>query len=171
MGRRYLVLSPNGAPERRNSRRFGPRHGQSMVEFALCFLLFIGTILGFAQIAMAIWIKTTLHHAVREGGRFAITGKTIDGLGHDASIRDIVARNTAGLIDPAQSDSLITIQYFDPNGNPTTANDGNNTLALSVIDYPIPLVVPAPLSYVGSLLTVSVRTVDRLEPFRTPPAR
>ena len=142
-----------------------------MVEFALCFLLFIGTVLGFGQIAMAIWIKTTLHHAVREGGRFAITGRTLTGLGHDASIRQVVTQRSVGLIDPAQADSLITIEYFDQSGSPTASNDGNNTLALSIADYPIPLLVPAPLSYGGQPLTVSVRTVDRLEPFRNPPTR
>lgn len=155
-------------------RRFGGRRGrrgQTMVEFALCFLLFLGTVFGFAQVGMAIWIKTTLHHAVREAGRFAITGRTVSGLGHDASIRQVVTRNAAGLIDPAQADSLITIEYFDRDGSPTANNDGGNTLALAIADYPIPLLVPAPLSYAGSPMTVSVRTVDRLEPFRNPPAR
>ncbi|MCG8649643.1 MAG: pilus assembly protein [Pirellulales bacterium] len=142
-----------------------------MIEFALCFLLFVGTVLGFGQVAMAIWIKTTLHHAVREGGRYAITGRTFTGLGHDASIRKIVTDKSIGLIDPAQAASLIQIEYFDQSGAPTSDNDGNNTLALSIANYPIPQLVPGALSFSGAPITVSVRTVDRMEPLRNPPTR
>ena len=97
---------------RRDLRRRG-RSGQSMVEFALTFLLFISMVLGFGQMGLTLWIKTTLHHAVREGVRYAITGATKGALGHDASIRQRVMIASAGLVQPAQADSLIKIEYFD----------------------------------------------------------
>ena len=154
----------------RKGRRNG-RRGQSMVEFALTFLLFISMVLGFGQMGLALWIKTTLHHAVREGVRYAITGATKSGLGHDASIRQKVLLASAGLIAPAQADSLIHIDYYDQNGAATAANDGGNTIVLSVKDFPIPWLVAAPLSPLGDGIEVSVSAVDRLENFRAPPAR
>ena len=150
----------------RNSRR-----GQSMIEFALTFLMFISMVLGFGQMALTLWIKTTLHHAVREGARYAITGATKGGLGHDASIRQRVMVASGSLIDAAQADSLITIDYFDQNGAPTVDNTGGNTIVLSVKEYPIPWLVAAPISPLGDGLKVSVSAVDRLENFRTPPPR
>lgn len=147
------------------------RRGQSMVEFALTFLLFISMVLGFGQMGLTLWIKTTLHHAVREGARYAITGATKGSLGHDASIRQSVMVASGGLIKPAQADALIQIEYFDQNGLATADNAGGNTLMLSVRQYPIPWLVAAPLSPLGDGLTVTVSAVDRLENFRTPPAR
>jgi Flp pilus assembly protein TadG len=147
------------------------RQGQSMVEFALTFLLFISMVLGFGQIALTLWIKTTLHHAVREGARYAITGATKSGLGHDASIRQRVMVASGSLIDSAQAASMITIEYFDQNGAPSADNTGGNTIVLSVSNYPIPWLVAAPISPLGNGLTVSVSAVDRLENFRTPPPR
>jgi Flp pilus assembly protein TadG len=37
-----------------HSRERRGRRGQAMVEFALCFLLFMAVVFGFSQIAMAI---------------------------------------------------------------------------------------------------------------------
>lgn len=157
----------------RNPRhlRRGGRGGQSMVEFALTFLLFISMVLGFGQMGLTLWIKTTLHHAVREGVRYAITGATKGALGHDASIRQKVMIASAGLIQPAQADALIHIEYYDQSGVVTAENDGGNTIVLSVRDYPIPWLVAAPISPLGDGISVSVNAVDRLENFRTPPAR
>ena len=142
-----------------------------MIEFALCFLLFLGTVIGFGQMAMAVWLKTTLHHAVREGVRFAITGQTIGSSGQDASIRQVVSRNTAGVLSPAQAATMVTIEFFDQAGSPTASNAGGNTIVVSVRNYPVPMLMPAPVSYIKDALTVSAQAVARLEPYTTPPAR
>jgi len=142
-----------------------------MIEFALSFILFISVVLGFGQLALSLWIKTTLHHSVREGTRYAITGQTKTGQGHDASIRSVVVERSAGLINAADAESLISIAYYDNNGDPTLLNQGGNTIVLSVADYPIPWLVPLPLSAVGDGLDISVSSVDRLEPFPYPPLR
>lgn len=154
----------------RETMRSG-RRGQSMVEFALTFLLFISTVLGFGQMGLTLWIKTTLHHAVREGARYAITGATASGLGHDDSIRQRVRTASGGLIDEDQAASLIHIEYYDQSGVATAENAGGNTLVLSIRQFPIPWLVAAPLSPLGDGIAVTVSTVERLENFRTPPAR
>jgi hypothetical protein len=142
-----------------------------MVEFALTFLLFISTLLGFGQMGLTLWIKTTLHHAVREGARYAITGATKTGLGHDDSIRERIIAASGGLIDTAQADTLVHIDYFDQSGVATAENAGGNTLVLSIQDFPIPWLVAGPLQPLGDGIMVSVSTVERLENFRTPPPR
>lgn len=161
----------NTSTQSKRIRLADPRRGQAMIEFALCFLLFIGTILGFGQIALAIWLKTTMHHAVREAARYAMTGQTISGLGQDASIRQVVSRNTAGILSQAQASTMVTIEFFDATGAPTASNAGGNTVVISVNNYPIPLLVPAPITYAGMPMTVSAQAVARLEPYTTPPAR
>lgn len=142
-----------------------------MIEFALSFLLFLSVVLGFGQLALGLWIKTTLHHAVRQGTRYAITGQTKTGMGHDASIRSVVVEGSVGLVDAADADSMISINYFDQYGNATLFNHGGNTIVLTVNDYPIPWLIPLPLSAVGDGLDITVSSVDRLEPFPAPPMR
>lgn len=161
---------PKPKRSRTSAHRSG-RRGQSMIEFSLCFLLFLGTIVGFGQLALAIWIKTALHHAVREGARYAITGQTLAGSGQDASIRQVITRNTAGILSAAQAASLVTINYFDQAGAPTSSNAGGNTVVISVNNFPIPLLVPAPVSFAGQPIAVSAQAVARLEPYTIPPAR
>jgi Flp pilus assembly protein TadG len=147
------------------------RRGQSMIEFSLCFLLFLGTVVGFGQLALAIWIKTTLHYAVREGARYAITGQIIGTSGQDDSIRQVISRNTAGMLSVAEAATMVTIDYFDQAGAPTASNAGGNTVVISVNNYPIPLMVPAPVSFAGQPIAISAQAVARLEPFTNPPAR
>jgi Flp pilus assembly protein TadG len=142
-----------------------------MIEFALCFLLFMAVVFGFSQIAMAVWMKSTLHFAVREGVRFAITGRTLGSSGHDASIKEVIRTRAGGVLSRDQADDLITIQYYDPSGAATTANAGGNTVVLSVNNYPVPILTGSALSWTGGGISVSARAVGRQEPYPNPPTR
>ena len=147
------------------------RRGQSMVEFALSFMLFLTIVLGFSQMAIAIWIKTSLHHAAGEGARYGITGQTAGGLGHDASIRARVVEQSAGLIKPLLADSLVKLDYYDASGVPTASNAGGNTLVVTVDEFPVPILGAMPVTLVPSGIKVTVNAVGRMEPIPTPPAR
>ena len=142
-----------------------------MVEFALSFLLFLAVIFGFSQIAMTVWMKSTLHFAVREGVRFAMTGRTLGALGHDASIKEVIRSRSGGVLSQSQADALITIQYFDPSGTATAVNAGGNTIVLAVNNYPVPMLTGTALSWVTTPISVSARAVGRQEPYPNPPAR
>lgn len=145
------------------------RRGQAIVEFALVFLLFLSLVMGFIQISFFVWTRTTLHFAVREGIRFAITGATLPGLGHDDSIKTVVTERSLGML-VGRADK-IAIEYFDSNGDPTALNSGGNTIVVSVKDYELPVIAWAPLYPLTGPLTVEVSAVDKLEPFRTAPPR
>jgi len=142
-----------------------------MVEFALCFLLFMAVVFGFSQIAMAIWMKTTLHFAVREGVRFAMTGRVLGTSGHDASIKQVIRARAGGVLSQAQADSLITIEYYNPAGVATAINSGGNTVVLSVNNFPVPLLVGPGVSWTGGAMSVSAKAVGRQEPYPNPPVR
>jgi len=43
-----------------------------MVEFALCFLLFMGLIVGIFELGRTIWTYTTVAYASRQAARYAI---------------------------------------------------------------------------------------------------
>lgn len=166
---RHTLNQQVGTQEHSRERR--GRRGQAMVEFALCFLLFMAVVFGFSQIAMAVWMKTTLHFAVREGVRFAITGRTLGTSGHDASIKQVIRTRAGGVLTEQQATDLITIQYYDSSGGATAANAGGNTIVLAVNAYPVPMLTGSALSWVGGAITVSAKAVGRQEPYPNPPTR
>ena len=154
-------------------KRLGPRSGQSMIEFALSFLLFTAIVTGFAQLAMAVWIKTALHHCVREGSRYAITGSTQGGAGQVGSVKKVIKDNSAGLINDANVDSYVLVEFHDSAGAKVTgagANAGGNTVVVGINNYPIPTLISPLLSWVPDALTVSAASVGRLEPYTTAPS-
>lgn len=166
----WIKLSRQGKTWENSPERNG-RSGQAMIEFALCFLLFMAIIFGFSQLAMTVWMKSTLHFAVREGVRFAITGRTLNTLVHDDSIREVIRTRSAGVLSQTQAENLITIQYYDPSGAATAANAGGNTVVLAVNNYPVPMLTASALSWISSPISVSARAVGRQEPYPNPPTR
>ena len=156
-------------------RRAG-RTGQAIVEFSLCFLLFISIILATFSFCFWVFAKATLHHAVREGVRFAITGRTLNGplgpLGQDDVIKDTVVENSWPFLTDAADRDAITIEYFEADGTPTTDNFARNSVVVSVVNYAVPMITPSPLFPLLDQAFFNVSAVDRVEPFPgTPPLR
>ncbi len=50
------------------------RHGQSMVEFAMVVPLFFLLVFGIIDIGRIFYVEMTLQNALRQAGRFAVTG-------------------------------------------------------------------------------------------------
>lgn len=144
-----------------------------MIEFALSFLLFLAIVTGFGQLTLAVWYKTTLHHAVRTGNRYAITGSVKTGMGQLASIKKVVKDSSAGLVNDNNVDTYLAIEFYDADGVKVSgagSNSGGNTVVVRVADYPIPTLISSVISWVPDALKVSAASVGRLEPYAVPPA-
>lgn len=64
--------------------------GQTTVEFALAAILFFGFLFIIFDVAMLFYVNLTMQHAVREGTRYAVTGRSDLGADRrDALIRKI----------------------------------------------------------------------------------
>ena len=140
--------------------------GAASVEFALVALMFLSIV--FVSFNFFFWTfaKAALHHAVREGARYAITGRTTGG-SQDASIRQVVRDNAFGLLTPANS---ITVDYYAPDGTFTTSNAAGNVVVVSVLNY-TPTTI-APLFGVQVPGGMTIRAVDKVEPYPgAPPTR
>ena len=46
--------------------------------------------------------------------RYAVTYQTVDGMGHDGSIKDVVQTNAMGFLNSEEDPESITIRYYDP---------------------------------------------------------
>jgi Flp pilus assembly protein TadG len=116
-----------------------------MIEWMLVILPTLGIITAFFDVSFALFSWSTLQNAVREGVRYAITFQTSGSLGQDASIAQVVATNSMGLL--TSSSTLIKVNYYTTTA-PTTAiaapngNDPGNLVVVSVQQYPLVWLVP-----------------------------
>ena len=151
-----------------------PERGQAIIEFSLCFLLFLSIMIAIFNFGWLLFTKATLNQAVQAGVRFAITGPDGGAAGQDAIIKDVVKEHSIGLINDSNLDQLH-IEYFRPNclddpGTPvnecaTTANSARNIIAIRISDYEVPFVASILMGVLANGATFSVTAMDKVEPF------
>jgi Flp pilus assembly protein TadG len=109
----------------------------------------------------ALFVKSTLQHAVREGVRYGVTGQVSGSEGQIASIEGVVVSQAMGFLSGSQAGTL-SVQFLDPvTLSPTSSNVGGNIVEVSVTNYQItPL---APLLRSGAGIPVSVTSADVIE--------
>jgi hypothetical protein len=119
----------------------------------------------------AIFARAILRHAVREGVRFAVTGQTLTGMGHDASIKQIVKNNAMGFLGASGSDEKIKIRYYNPDtGAEVSANTQGNIVTVSIEG--LNFTQAAALFRTNDQFSLKVTGVGQVELYSgTPPAR
>lgn len=134
-----------------------------MVEVALCLLPFLGIVFLIIDLSLVIFLKGTFQHAVREGVRYAMTGRVMDGLGHDASIKRVVQSYTLGFLAGEEGAQKIRIRYFLPGTlQETSSNAGGNIVEISIEGFSWrPLV---PLLRGSGPVTITARSTGIMEP-------
>lgn len=145
--------------------------GNTIVETALILLPFLALIFAFVDHGLVVFLQSTFQHAVREGVRYAVTYQTFPGRGHDASIREVVLRQSMGFLRGREN--LIQIRYFDPiTFAEVPDNLPGNIIEVSIEGYPFRWL--APLWRSSSPLSITARAADRMEGLPTgasPPPR
>ena len=158
--------------------------GSQTVEMALCLLPFCGIVFLILSLSWAIFTKASLQHAVTEGVRYAITSRTMAGMGQDSSIKSVVQQSSMGLLKTSNL-ALVTIQYYaiDPatgSLTKTSQNLGGNIVEVSVEGYTasplLPILHWGVKGGTGSMnpaMYYTVRASDRMEasPAGIPPQR
>jgi len=159
-------------------RRRNKSRGSAIVEMGLVMITFLALVLATVDFGMAIFVKATLQHAVREGVRYAITYQMAAGLKHDDSIKAVVMQQSMGILQGTTGASQIYIRYFDP-ANPGTelsgvgSNAPQSIVQVSVEGYQWKWF--APIWRSATPLSIYVMSADRMETLpgglTAPPAR
>ena len=164
-----------------SSRRRARSKGQEMVEFTLIFLPFFGFLFLTIDLGWAIFTRSTLQEAVREGCRYAVTSQTTtdknnNALGQVDSIKTIVQQNAIGLLGSSNTDpgwSKIGVNFYAPSdlSTPLTAPTSSsstkinvypNIVEVTVTGYRLPSLT-APLFHDATALSLSADSADRME--------
>ena len=102
------------------------QRGGSVVEFAIMAPLTIMMLIGIVELGMVFLVSGSLENAVLASSRFGITGNAVAGTTREEVIRDVIARNTYGLV-PMDEVTIDTIVYdnFSDIGQPEPFADAN----------------------------------------------
>ena len=154
------------------------RKGQALVEVAL--VAGIAALLGFALIDLAwmFYVNLTMQHAVREGTRYAITGRSEPGKGRRASLIAKIREQSMGLYDSNlhnPKDPQISIvspeRIVFPNYTGTPTADGEdpgaaNQIIIVSLTYTCPMLTPVLKPFIGGeTYTFTVRSTMANESF------
>jgi len=150
--------------------------GQTMVEVGLCLSLFFLLVMAVADFGYLTSTKLTLQNAVRQAGRYAITGQCItagDGSCSKTRYNSIVQTledTSLGLINSSNLGSDVTLTCTDEGGGcPNNAGGPADIVTISVT-YPYSFITPliAPF-FPNHSYTIKVSAAFANEPF--PPSQ
>jgi len=139
-----------------SARRRKTQSGSSWVETAIVLLPFLALLYGVFDVAYAVFLKSCLLNAAREGARYALTYHS------DAQIKTVVQQYSVGFLAGTNA-NLIAVNYYPctPSGGCSTtaaASGGNvpgNIVEIAVVNYPFSWISP---------LTGKASSPDNLRP-------
>lgn len=154
------------------------RKGQTLVEFAL--LIGVAVFLTFAicDLSWMFFVNLTMQHAVREGTRYAITGRTEPGKGRRASLIQRIREQSWGLYDknhhiPKEPKISVVspdqVSFSNYTGSPTQDTEepgGQNQIIVVSLTYTCPLLTPVLKPIIsGGAYTFTVKSTMANENF------
>jgi len=118
------------------AKRKKHQRGSQTIEGGLVCLILFALILLVLDLSLSIFIKATLTAAARDGVRFAVTGQLLPGDAYlNDSVTKVVQNSAIGFLNGSQNACLVSVTYFDPNGQATTAPTPGNVVQVSVQGY------------------------------------
>ncbi|HEV8111491.1 MAG TPA: TadE family protein [Planctomycetota bacterium] len=154
-----------GAQRRLRNERAPLKSGISLVETALALPIFLLLLFGIVDLGRVLFAHMTLQHAVREAGRFAVTGRALPGMDGEHPRYDSIAKVVVQDSLPFEL-TASDVQISSARGgigNPGGPGD-RVTIALA---YPVHLITPLIGRFFGPSqeFVVRVSTTFRNEPF------
>lgn len=142
--------------------------GQSIVEVAICISAFLMLVMAAMDFGYLFNVKTTLQNAVRQGGRYAITGQCMAGSGPGGSCDryDSIIDNVESLSLGLATANNITISCT-PNGGgcPNAAGGPGDIVKIQVV-YPYHFMTgPIAAFFSGGVYNITVSATFTNQPF------
>jgi len=162
VGRRHVVPDSPRVVASEFATRFRQR-GSTFLEFAVVFPLFGLLMMGTADVGRSLFYLTTLQHAVREAGRFVMTGNTVPGMTRPESVVWAIRRYSRIHVD----EENIDVSSISADGSVKPGPGGPGDVVAINVRYDVPMITPL----LGALLpqghyTVSAATTFKNEEFQ-----
>jgi len=146
--------------------------GQALAETAISSLIFLLVLMGVMECGHVFSLQLTLQNAVRQAGRYAITGNCIQGSNGACStsrynsVMQVLEDTSTGLLNPSNVSADVSMTCTNNGGGcPNNAGGPLDTVSISV-SYPYHFVTPlmGPL-FPGGTYTIKVSAAFVNEPF------
>jgi len=142
-----------------------------MVEMAFAATVFLTLTLAVIDFGWMFSNKMTLQNAVRQAGRYAITGQCVESNGSCSitrynSVLQTLESYSLGLINGSNVSSVVTLSCTNQGGGCPNQAGGPGDIVTITVNYPYPLLTPilAPLFHNHSY-TIKVSAAFTNEPF------
>jgi Flp pilus assembly pilin Flp len=121
----FGLESSGGGRIRSALRRFSSAEtGAAAIEFALALPPLIMLIIGMFEVAVVMFMSTSVENGLREASRYGITGDEPTGMTREEQILKIIEDNSFGMLDPATTHiTFMTYDSFQDVGQPEPFTD------------------------------------------------
>jgi len=149
--------------------------GQTMVEMAFALSVFLTLLMATVDFGWMFSNKLTLQNAVRQAGRYAITGQCIESNGSCSetrfnSIEQILENYSLGLVNSNNLSSVVSITCTSQGGGCPNGAGGPGDIVTITVTYPYQFVTPAIAAFfTNHSYTIKVSAAFTNEPF--PPSQ
>ena len=137
------------------------RSGNSSVEFALVLPLFLLLTFGVLDFGRLFWTQETLSYALREAGRYAVTGQHMAGTNGTAQSRVQSIINVAKQYSAGIDVSKITVT----SGGVANYAGGPQQTVVTSLTTGLKLLTPVGVYFPNNTYTFTTSTAFRNEPF------
>ena len=133
--------------------------GQTLVEFAISATIFLLLVLVIIDFSFLYFAKLTLQNAARQGGRYAITGQSMQGQTRQASIMQTIQDFGLGFASSSNTTICSKAGGCGSGGGP------GDTVTIT-ITYPYKFITPvAAQFFTNGSYTITVSASFKNEPF------
>ncbi len=140
--------------------------GADLLETSLIIVPLFGLIFLMLDLSMALFLRSTLQNAVRDGVRYGITGNNSPGPCQDDSIKAVVKTNAIGFLNSTSAAADIHVHFMSPVDGSHSSNAPGNIIEVSVEGYTFHLL--APYHHTGNPV-LWARAYDVVEPYTGSP--
>jgi Flp pilus assembly protein TadG len=119
--------------------------GSEVIEFVFVLLPMLAILFLIIDISWMLFAKVCLQEAAREGVRYGVTGRTMNGKGLIASVQTVVQQNSLGFVSPSAASSVVQVQFFSQNDLSTPVTGVSSTAGGNVIQVTVQNVSVNPL--------------------------
>jgi len=150
-----------------HSRRPSARRGQSLTEFALVAPLVFLLVFGIIDFGRLFFTEVTLQNALREAGRFAVTGRHLPNPGNPGVNLSRVDSIIQIATQAAQGLDVSNIQISSPQGGAGRPAGGPSETVVISLTTSVKLMTPIIATFFGpnGSYKFTVSTTFRNEPF------
>ena len=149
--------------------------GETLLEFAMALSLFLLLVLGSMDYAYFFYTKLTLQHAVRQAGRYAITGQCVTdsngacALNRYSSIISTLRNASNNILNSTNASDVNVTCTPNGGGCPNLAGGPGDIITITVAYKYTFMTAPIAKFFTGGSYTITVSTAFNNEPF--PPSQ